>query len=72
MSIVCEESPEIEFVERDMPSQSHANAVAFLKNVDNLFPDNGIFSFESEHVESGQTVAIKVSKQNAFNDRDGI
>ena len=46
--------------------------MAYLKNVDNLFPDNNIFSVASDQLDAGKTVAIKVSKQNAFNDRDGI
>lgn len=60
----------MEFVQRDMPSETHAKAVDFLKQPGNIFPLNDQYYIHSEG--TGPQVAIKVSKQNAFNDRDGI
>ncbi len=60
----------MEFVQRDMPSETHAKAVDFLKQPSNIFPLNDQYQVHGEG--TGPLVAIKVSKQNAFNDRDGI
>lgn len=44
VKVISESSPEIEFVERQSPSDDHQKAAAFLQNTKNLFPDNDIYT----------------------------
>lgn len=66
IQVVSAESPEIEFVERESPSKAHQESVEYLKNLDKVFVSSQYTGTESA------LVAIKICKQNKFNDRDGI
>ena len=61
----------MEFIQREMPSVEHEKAVKFLQNYSNIFSKNDIFK-DAAAKDKGPQVVLKVSKQNAFNDRDGI
>jgi len=79
--LLASESPEIEFVSGTFEDDKPANkvreeALKVLADIKTVFPANDQFkqsSLEvSEDETTGRLVAVKKSKMNAFNDRDGI
>ena len=67
-------SPEIEYVrgEPEDFSEEKKQAISVLSSLDTVFPDNERHQSPIVVVENPRVVAIKKSKVNAFNDRDGV
>ena len=74
VQIVAKDSPEIEFVQGDTEdfSEEKKQALEVLGNLASVFPNNDTFVQVTEISENGRLVAVKKSKINSFNDRDGI
>ena len=78
LQIVAQESPEIEFVRGDPEdfSEEKKQALEVLANLSMIFPNNARHNQEQLQTDqvndTSNFVAIKKSKVNAFNDRDGI
>lgn len=77
VQVVAQESPEIEFVRGDPEdySEEKKQAIAVLSQLASVFPENA--RHEQSQINepadaASNLVAIKKSKVNAFNDRDGI
>jgi hypothetical protein len=51
----------MEFIQREMPSVEHENAVKFLQNTNNIFVNNDMFKNASLK-DKGPQVVLKVSK----------
>ena len=71
-------SPEIEFVRGDPEdfSEEKKQAIAVLSNLATLFPENeryrGMEHTQAADKSNARIVALKKSKVNTFNDRDGV
>ena len=77
VQIVAKESPEIEFVRGDPEdfSEEKKQALEVLANLETVFPENARHAALTQTpaaVADASLVAVKKSKVNAFNDRDGI
>ena len=73
---VAKVSPEIEFVRGDQEdfSEEKKQALEVLANLEIVFPENARHTLltQTPAVTDASLVAVKKSKVNAFNDRDGI
>lgn len=66
LEIVSKHAPQFEFMDRDFVDSDHQKAAKFLQNLNTILT-------QTEQKPGGERqVAIKRSKQNRFNDRDGI
>ena len=76
VDIVAKESPEIEYVRADTEdySEEKRQALETLAQLSVVFPENARHTAELAATgnEDGGLVAVKKSKINTFNDRDGI
>jgi len=80
VAVIAKESPEIEYMRTDQDdySEEKKHAIEVLANLALVIPDNERYAnYENQEVFNGapansRTVAIKKSKVNAFNDRDGV
>ena len=76
VQIVAKDSPEIEFVQGDPEdfSDEKKSALEVLAQLNVVFPNNACNTQVTEigGTEGNRLVAVKKSKVNTFNDRDGI
>ena len=77
LQIVARDSPEIEFIKTeqwdyDAYSNEKKAALAELQQLEKIFPNNSCKYELEKDASKARFVAVKKSKVNAFNDRDGI
>ena len=75
LQIVARDSPEIEFTQTesyDDYSEEKKNALAELSQLQKVLPQNNTQYAKESDQSKTKIVAVKKSKVNKFNDRDGI
>ena len=76
IQLIAKDSPEIEYVRGDPDdfSEEKKKAIEVLSQLNLVFPENERYSGKTivGSTDDRRLVALKKSKVNAFNDRDGI